>query len=161
MIAVICYICSSEGAKSTWPHVAEIFRFAVAGVTKCAVAGQREWKMRDQTHTSWIVTLKSALSAKNSWMVLSKPSHALNQIFKSCYFGRDFFFFFSCANLQLQINSSCLHHPSAVSPFFLPLLQFPHSITAPLRFPASTSPSLSFHFQFSLLRAYVKTHGSK
>lgn len=70
-------------------------------------------------------------------------------------------FFAQRTNLQLQINSSCLHHPCAVSPFFLPLLQFPRCHIASLRFPASTSPSRSSRFHYSVMRAYVNTHGNK
>lgn len=65
------------------------------------------------------------------------------------------------AALQLQINSSCLHHPSAVSRFFLPLLQFPQHHIASLRFPASTSLSHSSRFHYSVTHAYVNTHGDK
>lgn len=71
--------------------------------------------------------------------------------------GSCFFFFARRANLQLQINSSCLQHPSAVSPFALPLLQFPqHRIASP-RFPASTSPFPLLSLPLSISARFVRS----
>lgn len=99
-------------------------------------------QVRDQTHRCWTATVKRAvLAKKNGRILLFKSSRCASDLCSSRRLVVFFFFSLGSANLQLQINSSCLQHPSAVSPFFLPLLQFP---PASQRFSALSRIHLSF-----------------